>query len=441
MELITEADLNTCALTKDSRVLCALSGGADSTALLLELCRLREAGRLAAVASAHFEHGIRGEESVADMCFCRALAKKLKVPFFTEAANVPEEATQERVSLETAARKLRYAFLERVADREGYDSIALAHHRQDQAETLLFHLIRGAGLTGLTGMAPRNGLLVRPLLSHGKEELLAYLSEAGQAYRTDSTNACEDADRNRIRLTVLPALEKLNPRASEHIAEAADKLRRENAFLESLTDAAAAGCANSRRAIAAEPETVRDRILLRLIKAQTRDYAENDVSKLRMLLNARSGQTAELTGGLKVRTEGDTFYFFRDRTEAYAPLTLVPGKEMRLPSGGTLLMEETDSVSLPCPGNEGYADPEKLKGTLTVRPALAGERLIPYGMKGSKLFSDFYTDKKVPISERNAPVVFDAEKPVYVCGFTVDDRVKVTGETRRYIHFIYCEGV
>lgn len=440
MELIQEADLRSCSLTENSRVLCALSGGADSTALLLELCRLQKEGRIAAVGAAHFEHGIRGEESWEDMRFCRELSQKLGIPFFYEQADVPGEAGKEHLSLETAARKLRYAFLRRTAEAAGYDSIALAHHAMDQAETLLFHLVRGAGLTGLCGMEPKNGLLVRPLLRHSKEELLRYLKAAGQEYRIDSTNALLDSDRNRIRLSVLPLLESMNPRAAEHIAETAEKLRAEEAFLEALTKEAMLRCDGSRKRIFAEPSVIRSRILLRLIKEQTRDYSEGDVQKLRALLTAQSGQVAELTGGIKARAEGDAIFFFRDETPGFAPVALKIGTKVPLPSGGTLLAKECDSARLPCPKNEGYADADTIHGTLTVRAAKAGERLIPFGMRGSKLFSDFYTDKKVPLSERNRPVVFDGEKPVYVCGFTVDDRVKVTEKTRNYIHFLYNEG-
>lgn len=440
MELISETDLRSCSLTKDSRVLCAFSGGADSTALLLELCRLKKEGKIASLGAAHLEHGIRGSESKADLSFCRETAAKLDIPFYWEEADVPGAASKARVSLETEARKLRYAFLHRIAGENGYDRIALAHHAQDQAETLLFHLIRGAGLTGLSGMAFENGMLVRPLLRHRKEELIVYLKNADQDYRTDSTNAFMDADRNRIRLSLVPLLEELNPQAVSHLSEAAEKLRRENEYLEAVADREWKRCVGNRRAILEEPEVIRDRILLRIIREQTRDYSEKDVRKLCFLLSARSGQTVELTGGIKARAEGEKLYFFREEVSGISPLTLVPGVPLKLGEGRTLLAEHAAYKILPCPGNEAYVDADALKGPLTVRVPRAGERLIPYGMSGTKLFSDFYTDKKIPLSKRGTPVIFDAEKPVYVCGFTVDNRVRITGSTRNYMHFIYSEG-
>lgn len=440
MELIRENDLRSCSLNEKSRVLCAFSGGADSTALLLELQRLKAEGRIASLAAAHFEHGIRGEESKADLAFCRETAEELGILFYWASGDVPKAASRDRLSLETEARNLRYAFLRKTADENGYDRIALAHHAQDQAETLLFHLIRGAGLSGLTGMAPKSGMLVRPLLKHRKEEILAYLQAVGHTFRTDSTNGLPDSDRNRIRLSVLPLLEELNPQAVCHLADAAEKLRREDAYLETVAESEFIKCMGSRQAILEEPEVIRDRILLRLIKEQTRDYRENDVLKLRFLLSARSGQTVELTGGIHVRAEGDGFFFFREETGETKACTLIPGIVLRLNEGATLLAEYVDGANLPCPANEAYVDADTLKGALTVRAPQPGERLIPFGMKGSKLFSDFYTDKKIPLSKRSSPVVFDREKPVYICGFTVDDRVRITGETRRYMHFIYSEG-
>lgn len=440
IKLINENDLQSCSLTNESRVLCAFSGGADSTALLTELYRLTRNGKISELAAAHFEHGIRGEESKKDLAFCRELCARFHIPFFSEEANVPAYAEKEGVSLETGARKLRYAFLYRIADENGYDAIALAHHEQDQAETLLFHLIRGAGLTGLTGMAPKNGILVRPLLRHSKRELLEYLSSLGQDYCTDSTNALLETDRNRIRLTVLPLLETMNPQVVMHLSETAEKLRRENEFLDSFAKKAYDRTLGRRSKIAEEQDVIKDRILLSLIRQQTRDYCENDVDKLRFLLTARSGQMVELTGGIQVRAEGDELCFLKKQVFVNLPAPLTMGKKLQLPSGQTLFMETVEKAVFPSTDSEAFVDGETLKGSLIVRAAEPGERFIPYGMHGHKLFSDFYIDKKVPISNRSGPVVFDDEKPVYVCGFTVDDRVKVTPKTRNIIHFIYSKG-
>ena len=190
------------------RVLVALSGGADSVALL----RLfMEAG--VEVSAAHFEHGIRGEASVADMEFCRELCARLRVPFLCERADVPA-ARLPGEGLEAAARRLRYAFLRRAKEAAGASCIATAHHAGDQAETVLMHLLRGAGPTGAAGMREREGDLWRPLLRVKKQDLVSYLRERGQSWREDATNAIADTPRNALRLDILPRLEAIYPGAA-----------------------------------------------------------------------------------------------------------------------------------------------------------------------------------------------------------------------------------
>ena len=238
MLLLRERTLTACRLHGREAVVCAFSGGPDSTALLLELTRLRDAGSLGPLYAGHFEHGIRGQEALDDLAFCRELCLQLGVPLFSESADVPAYAAANGLSLETAARQLRYGFLRRLKSALGADVIALGHHRDDQAETVLLHLVRGSGRKGLTGMAPRSGDLVRPLLGVGRADILSYLTERHQPYRLDSTNALTDASRNRLRQEGMAALAAINPQAAEHIAACADKLRAEDEYLDGLARAA-----------------------------------------------------------------------------------------------------------------------------------------------------------------------------------------------------------
>ena len=436
--LLQEQDLLLCGIEKEERILCAFSGGADSLALLLELKRLAAEKRIAAVGAAHFHHGIRGAEADGDLDFCRVTSENAGIPFYSAIGDVPAAAKASGESCETAARRLRYAFLEKTATEEGYSCIALAHHESDQAETVLMHLVRGSGLGGLTGMAPRSGKIVRPLLRHSREEILQFLREKGRAYRTDSTNASLEADRNRFRLCVIPELTGINPQAEHHIAEAAEKLRREDDYLRLLAENAAKECGGLRSKIARQPEVLRRRILLSMLRAHTEDYCSGDICKLEALLPAPSGKTAELTGGWKARTEQDALFFFREEEEnTDTPLTL--GVPLRV-RGGLLRAEASAEYCIPCPKDTAFADADKIRGGLHVRFFEPGERFVPFGLRGTKLFSDYFTDKKVPLSERRVPVVFDEEKAVYICGYTVDDRVKITDDTEKIIRFQFTKG-
>ena len=305
MLLVTEETLRACRLTGREAVVCAFSGGPDSTALLLELMRLRDEGRIGPLYAAHFEHGIRGQESREDLAFCRDLCLRLGVPLFSESGDVPAFAAGESLSLEAAARQLRYGFLRRLKGALGADCIALAHHRDDQAETVLLHLIRGSGMTGLTGMATRSGDLVRPLLGVGRTDILAFLEEHDQSWRLDSTNLSLDQTRSRLRQQVMEPLGAINPRAAEHIAACADRLRTEDAFLDGLAQKALADAQGSRRALKELPTVLQARAALLLLREVTDDFTEADVTRLMDLFAQPSGRSVSLRGDLIARAEGD----------------------------------------------------------------------------------------------------------------------------------------
>ena len=232
MLLWTDSTWTACGVSAADGVLVALSGGADSVALLLELRKLQKEKRILRVEAAHLNHAIRGREADSDTEFARALCERLSVPLAIERVDVPRAAKETGVSLELAARNARYAFLERVRSDRNLDCIAIGHHRDDQAETLLLHLLRGSGTDGLSGMRVRTGRLIRPLLHTDKSAILSYLAECGQDFCTDTTNFETDATRNRIRLNVMPVLETVNPAAKkahyQNVQALAAKFREEN---------------------------------------------------------------------------------------------------------------------------------------------------------------------------------------------------------------------
>lgn len=439
MLLLTERTLTACRLNGREAVVCAFSGGPDSTALLLELCRLRDEGRLGPLYAAHFEHGIRGEEARADLDFCRKLCLDLGVPLFSESADVPACAAREGLSLETAARQLRYGFLRRLKDALGADVIALGHHRDDQAETVLLHLVRGSGMTGLTGMDYRRGELARPLLGVGRSDVLRYLKERNQPYRQDSTNALPDASRNRLRQAGMAALTAVNAQAAEHIAQCADKLRAEDAFLNDLTRQAMDRAGGSRRALNQLPPVLRDRAALLLLRPVTEDFTEADIARLTALFSLPSGRTVTLRGGLIARADGDRIVIGPAETsESFcAPLTV--GEPLITP-WGVYRTEWVEKALLPCSPWEGYMDGDRLLGRLTLRQAQRGDRFTPLGMTGSKLLSDYYTDRKMGRGARRTPILVDEGGPLFIPGGTVADRVKIQDGTRRILQIIFEKG-
>ena len=209
--------------------LVALSGGSDSVALLL---LLREAGYQ--VHAAHCNFHLRGAESDRDEHFCVDLCKQLGVELHRAHFDTSEYAALHKVSIEMAARELRYRWFDQLCDDIGAAGVCVAHHRDDLVETVLLNIVRGTGLRGLTGIQPRNGRVLRPLLCVSRAEIETYLAERGQAYVTDSTNLEADVLRNKVRLQVLPLLRELNPAVSENIYRMAENVKEAQTVLDAI---------------------------------------------------------------------------------------------------------------------------------------------------------------------------------------------------------------
>ena len=222
-------------LPSGGTVLCAVSGGADSMCLLVWLLELG-AKYGCTVAAAHYNHGLRGAQADADEAFVRSWCAGRGVPFYAGRGDVAAAAKEHGWSIEEAGRNLRYAFLSETAEQIGALRVATAHNRGDNAETVLLNLIRGTGLTGLSGIAPVRGIFVRPLLDTPRQEIEAYLAEHGIPHVEDRTNTDPAHTRNRIRHEVLPLLRQLNPRVEETLAQTAGVLRQEDAYLRAAAE-------------------------------------------------------------------------------------------------------------------------------------------------------------------------------------------------------------
>ena len=225
-------NIDRSAILPGSRVLCAVSGGADSMCLLHWLHSQPDLELFAA----HFEHGIRGEESLRDAAFVETFCRQQGIPCVTEHGDVPALAREKGLGLEEAARELRYAFLERTAGELQCDWILTAHNADDNAETVLLNLCRGAGIAGLSGIPPERGRILRPLLHCTREEIEAYLRDNGVPHVEDSSNESPAFSRNRIRQQVMPVLRTLNPRVSEAVLRSSRLLRQDGDCLDQLAE-------------------------------------------------------------------------------------------------------------------------------------------------------------------------------------------------------------
>ena len=435
MLLWTDSTWTACGVSERDGVLVALSGGADSVALLLELHKLQKNGKILRVEAAHLNHAIRKDDADADEAFCAELCERLGVPLHTERIDVPLLQKETGVSLELAARNARYAFLERVRADRDLDCIAIGHHRDDQAETLLLHLLRGSGTDGLVGMRLRSGRLIRPLLYTDKTAILAYLSERGQSWCTDETNFETDATRNRIRMNVMPALETVNPAAKKALSDAAAHIAEDSDYLNALAVEAGKTCGTNRKMLSALPRPIRLRVLRNLLPYT--DFTAADLDRLDALLLEQTGDVATLKNGVLAWLDAKELRIGREETEPYS--TPVPDTgSVKLPRG-TLFVEQVGKAKIPCGRFDAYIDADRLQGSLIARSPKDGDRFTPLGMTGSKLLSDYLTDRKVPRFERNMPILCDEIGVVWVAGHTVDERMRVTADSNHILHYHYEE--
>ena len=407
------------------RVLIALSGGADSVALAVLLAEARRECALTLFA-ASVDHGIR-PESGGDVEFCRELCVKLDLPFYCARLDVPARARESREGLESAARRLRYEQLRRIKAETGAELIALAHHMDDQAETVLMHLARGAGASGVAGMRPLSGDLWRPLLGCRKAELTNYLRERGYAWREDATNAVADNPRNAIRLHVMPELEKCYPQSVPALARCASIAQLEGDCLDALTDeylALGGGIGGPCRWISLSDPPHRAILRRALIKACPAPLSWDQVNALEALCAAERGKL-DVGGGIRAERTGHRLYFVPMRPPQIAPAPLSLNGVTELRGLGRL------SVA-PCEPRPIRDDPlrqalraEALSGAV-LRTRQPGDRIRPLGC-GDRLLSDYLIDRKLDRPLRDiTPLVAVGRRVHWVVGHGISQEAALT---------------
>lgn len=400
---------------RGERVLCAVSGGLDSMCLLHMLdawCRER-GGQLTA---AHFNHRLRGAAADRDEAFVREICGQWDIPLAVGREDVREHAKREGLSLEEAARNLRYAFLRRAAAEAGCRRIYTAHHAGDNAETVLLNLIRGTGLSGLTGMDWQRENLCRPLLNVTREELEAYAAQWKIPHMEDETNADPDAAaRNLLRLQVMPLLEELNPRAVEHICAAARRLREADRSLEA--DAAERTAHVEVRdgrvtlsvdELAHATEAVRLRMLLRLFDLLGVGRKDIGAAHLNAILDLTRRTAWGKEGRLSLPHNVTARYCRRwlileTRPQCLTEVQLVPGRPLKWGDYTLTLLDrgEGEGVAFSWQGRPGESP------VVTVGPCPPGERLTLPGSRGSRSVKRLCLDRGISLAERDRlPAVY-----------------------------------
>ncbi|OGB90125.1 tRNA lysidine(34) synthetase TilS [candidate division WOR-1 bacterium RIFCSPHIGHO2_01_FULL_53_15] len=437
-------------LEPGDKVLVAVSGGVDSTALLNLLFSIHDGAKFS-LHIAHLNHMLRKGDADLDVRFVEGLAQKLGLPITVEAVDVAALARKEKLGIEEAARQARYEFFERTAEKVEANKIAVAHTADDNIETFLMRLLRGAGLKGLCGIPPKRGVIVRPLIRVWRREIEDYVGALKLVPRRDHTNYESKYMRNSVRLKLVPQLKIYNLNIKEIILQTIlllteDSLYLENKAAEALAEVkleqTAAEIKLSLPRLRKIESAIQGHLLRLAIEKVKGDLFQLSFGHIRGLLeklDAAEKWEMHLPGGVFAAGQREVLSISREKSAAVAcrefRYTLkVPG-QVDLPEIGCVFacgfadkIERSDDRSV------AYIDYAALGKEIIVRNKLPGDRFAPLGVMGTKKLQDFFVDEKIPAEEREAvPVVESGGQIVWVGGWRVDDRAKVTDKTRRIV--------
>jgi tRNA(Ile)-lysidine synthase len=433
------------------RILVAVSGGADSVCLLDILHELRaELGITLVIA--HYDHGMRPSEDLLESQFVQGLATAMNLPFETEKGSLLMEGSTS--SIEERARIARYRFLEGAMNRFHAQKIAVGHTLNDQAETVLMRLLRGSGPSGLAGIPPMRGnTIIRPLIELKREEIESYLEARELSYATDSSNFETKYLRNKVRLHLLPLLLEYQPRLIEHLGQLADILNSENEYMERQAedwvekegrqgaDGEISVPLPSFKALSPPLRNRATRYLINKIGKKLRRIDYDHIQSILRLAKSDHPQGAiDLPQSLTVEKRYNALRFTavkRQKPQEFCELIECPGTFFLGAIDRSITLVEVDvdgNMKLENSQWIAHLDAGKIHYPLVVRNFRPGDRFIPLGMTGHKKIKDFFIDLKIPSEMRaSIPIIVSQNIPVWICGYRIDDRFKVTPVTKKIL--------
>ncbi|HBU13129.1 MAG TPA: tRNA lysidine(34) synthetase TilS [Clostridiales bacterium] len=445
---ITEHDL----IKEGQNIGVATSGGPDSMALLVCLSSLAKL-RHFSICCVHFEHGIRGVRSLDDADFVVAYCDARHIPLFMGAADVPALAAGWGQSEETAAKRAREAYFDSLVRQGDIDLIATAHHQSDQAESILMHMLRGSGLSGLRGIHSRNGNMVRPFLCLSKKRVMEYVDEHAIPYVTDETNSNSAYRRNYVRNELLPAIEEhLNADVSAALVRLSVLAREDTDYLESRAGEAFQTIAAEKgdtveldaEGLSALHNAIAGRVVLCAIRAlhvtQDIEYAHVR-AVLELAKKNHTGSRVNLSGSICAQMEyGKLVIGFTGREVDYRfEMRFDPEDKNILPDGSFITVSEATRLEKTAAGgNIECFDADKLPKAMTLRTRHYGDAIRPIGAGGGKKLKEYFIDKKLTRKEREqTPLLANGSDIIWVVGHTISEEYKVTDETKRILRLEY----
>lgn len=418
------------------KVLLAVSGGKDSV-LMVHL--FKQAGLDFGIAHCNFN--LRGEESEGDEDFVRSLALSMEVPFHHTRFNTKAYAKSGHLSTQMAARELRYNWFEEIRKELQYDYIAVAHHQNDAVETVLLNLTRGTGISGLHGILPKRGKIIRPLLFLSRTEIEHYIAHNNLPYREDSSNASDHYARNKIRLHVIPRLEEINPNLQYTFAQNIQRFADTEAALEQLVQRYRATLITETPAgrtiqIDAIQELHPQKFLLfEILKPW--GFAEPVVDDLLDSLSGLTGSSFYSQTHRLTIDRNALLITSLDRNTKTEEVHIQASDTLVHYNGQEILINTKEQVEFDRNPAKAYVDQALLQYPLTLRSWKQGDRFMPLGMNGYKKVSDFFIDQKVPLPQKSqVPILVNGNgELVWIAGMRQDNRYKVSATTKKVVIF------
>lgn len=432
------------------RIMLAISGGLDSVVLLDLFSKIQEFFRLK-LAIIHVHHGIRGDEADVDLEFVRSLSDKYNLPFFSKKVDSLKFAREDRCSLEESARILRYQVYEEILRKTKFNKLATGHTANDQTETILDHLLRGSGILGMTGISKARGPYIRPLLNFSREVLETYVHQHELVYHVDSTNKDLKYRRNRIRMELIPYLKKhFNPNLIKTLNRLGEILEENEQFLKFFADNSFKALVTCRK----KDKIILDinvflsyfiilqkYILIRAFEelAISRNVLDFDKlsSIVKLISNRKIGKRILIDGDCQLLIDHDGIVIKRN-LEAFPKIKLNVLKKDSLQFRNYefkwLVLERQDFKTFDKDPNIEFLDLDQTGSELYIRNFLPGDRFVPLNFTGHKGIADYFSDRKIPHHLREEIPILESNRGiVWVCGYCIDDRFKVSAGSKRIL--------
>ena len=419
-------------LSPNARLIVGLSGGADSVALLYVLHQLKYK-----CIAAHCNFHLRGDESLRDELFAKAYSESLDIPFHKIDFDTEKHAFNRKISIEMAARELRYEWFEKIRAELGAEAVVVAHHQNDSVETFLLNLIRGTGIHGLTGIKPKSFQVVRPFLCLTKDEILSYIQQENLSYITDSSNLQDDYVRNKIRLNILPEMQLINPSVDEAILRAIKNLQQVSTIYDAGIKTAGKQVFNTEKKQISIPELQSyiepEMLLYEILKP----FGFNS-SVVKEIIHSLDGQPGKefYSPEFKLIKDRDALlitpkqdiekidYYEIEKSVGVAPVELPFQLELNF-------VENTPGFEIFKDKKMAYFDALQLKFPLILRRWKFGDCFIPFGMSGSRKLSDYFSDQKFSkIDKEQIWLLCSGDDVIWIVGERADNRYRVKNRTQ-----------